>query len=144
MNRAQFPVVAHVLMLRDDGRSLFLLRRAHTGFMDGYFVLPGGHQDSGEMVMATAQRECEEETGVQHPQLNPCCVLPYRSGNHQGLNFVFETTQWGGEPQVAETELFDLGQWYPIGSLPEPCAPWIARVLQMREQGQWYAELVWD
>ena len=58
MARDVFPVVVHVLMFR--GEELFLLRRANSGFMDGYFALPGGHQQAGESVEAAAQRECEE------------------------------------------------------------------------------------
>ena len=62
MERDRFPVVVHVLLVRD--RRLFLLRRAHTGFMDGYHALPGGHQHAGESVSAAALRECVEEASL--------------------------------------------------------------------------------
>ena len=53
-SRAQFAVVVHVALQRAD--HLYLLRRANTGFMDGYHALPGGHQEHGESVEAAARR----------------------------------------------------------------------------------------
>jgi 8-oxo-dGTP pyrophosphatase MutT (NUDIX family) len=142
MERDRFSVVVHVLLLRAD--SLFLLRRANTGFMDGYYALPGGHQHQGESVSAAAARECAEETGVSASELAPVCVLPYRSGRHQGLNFVFEGRGWTGEPGIAEPDLFDAAGWFPLDALPEPHAAWIPEVLRLRTAGTWYQELHWD
>lgn len=78
--RDKFPVVVHVMLTRDD--QVFLLRRANTGFMDGYFSLPGGHQGSGESVSEAALRGCIEETGARPLDLQARCVLPYISGQH--------------------------------------------------------------
>jgi 8-oxo-dGTP diphosphatase len=141
VTRDVFPVVVHVLMFRDQ--RLFLLRRANSGFMDGYYVLPGGHQQAGESVEAAAQRECEEETGVQDTVLSPVCVMPYRSEGHQGLNFVFEALQWQGEPGIAEPELFSDAVWAPPGTMPEPHAMWISDVLRCRADGVWFKEFHW-
>ena len=136
--RPAYPVVAHTLLLR-NGR-IFLLRRAATGFMDGYFCPPGGHQQPGESLSAAARRECREEAGVDPLDLQPRCALPYLSGRHQGLNFVFEAHAFSGEPGIAETQLFDACRWVPANALPNPTAPWLAQALQMPE-GLWYQEL---
>ncbi|MEZ5561015.1 MAG: NUDIX domain-containing protein [Pseudomonadales bacterium] len=142
MTRATFPVVVHVLFVRDA--ELFLMRRANTGFMDGYFALPGGHQHAGESVTEAALRECEEETGIRPEALSPRLVMPYRSGRHQGLNFLFEAERWQGEPRIAEPALFDAAGWYPLDALPERSAAWIADALALRARGQWFAEFAWD
>jgi 8-oxo-dGTP pyrophosphatase MutT (NUDIX family) len=139
--RDVFPVVVHVLMFRGD--ELFLLRRVNSGFMDGYYALPGGHQQVGESVEEAARRECEEETGVQGTLLSPVCVMPYRSGKHQGLNFVFEALQWEGEPGIAEPELFSAATWAVPGMMPEPHAMWISDVLRCRADGVWFKEFHW-
>lgn len=141
MARDEFPVVVHVLMRR--GAELFLLRRANSGFMDGYYALPGGHQQAGESVAQAAERECREETGVDHVVLSPVCVMPYRSGRHQGLNFVFEALEWDGEPGVAEPELFSEALWAVPESLPEPHAMWISDVLRCQADGVWFKEFHW-
>lgn len=142
MSRASFPVVVHVLLLRD--RQVFLLRRARTGFMDGYYGLPGGHQHQGENVSEAALRECEEETGVRPDRVEPVCVMPYRAGRHQGLNFVFQATAWRGDPGLAEPDLFDLAGWFDLDDLPEPHPPWIGEALALRERHDWFVEYVWD
>jgi len=142
MDRDLFSVIVHVLLVRDA--RVFLLRRARTGFMDGFYGLPGGHQHAGESVSAAARRECLEETGVEPERLAPLCVLPYQSGRHQGLNFVFEVQAWAGEPALAEPALFDRAGWFALAALPEPHAPWIADVLELRDSGTWYRELAWN
>jgi 8-oxo-dGTP pyrophosphatase MutT (NUDIX family) len=139
--RDVFPVVVHVLMFR--GEELFLLRRANSGFMDGYYALPGGHQEAGESVTAAARRECEEETGVRGTVLSPVCVMPYRSGRHQGLNFVFEALDWEGEPGIGEQELSSEACWALPQALPEPHATWISDVLRCRADGVWFKEFHW-
>ena len=136
--RPTYPVVAHIMLVRNG--EIFLLRRSATGFMDGYFCLPGGHQQPGESVSAAARRECREEAGVDPLDLQPRFALPYISGRHQGLNFVFEAHSFSGEPGIAETQLFDACQWAPASALPSPTAPWLADALQMQE-GRWYREL---
>lgn len=135
-------MVVHVLVLRGD--ELFLLRRANTGFMDGYYALPGGHQEAGESVSAAACRECREEVGIEVLDLVPVSVMPYRSGRHQGLNFLFETRHFEGEPRVNEPSLFDAACWVTPDNLPEPTAVWLPDALELRAQGRWYAEFEWD
>ena len=138
-----FPVVVHVLMLRGRGAAaeLFLLRRAGTGFMDGCYVLPGGHQRVGEGVLEAARRECREETGVTAATLTPLCVLPYRGAVGQGVNFVFEAGDCSAEPRLAEPGASDHAAWFPAGGLPSPRAPWIDEVLALRARDGWFLEL---
>ncbi len=145
MTRDRFPVVVHVLLLRgaDAACELFLLRRAGTGFMDGFHVPPGGHQHAGESVQEAARRECLEETGAAPGRLVPTCVLPYRSGNHQGLNFVFEADELSGEPGLGEPDRSDAAGWFALDSLPDPLAPWLADALELRRRGEWFRELYW-
>ncbi len=141
VERAQFPVVAHVLLLRHDDQEVFMLRRANTGFLDGAYTLPGGHQHPGEDISAAALRECREEAGVAPEILRPTCVLSYRTGDRQGVNFVFEANEWQGVASNAEPERCDEARWCSVSALPQPHPPWISRVLALRGRGQWFAEL---
>ena len=139
--RDGFPVVVHVMLVRDS--RMFLLWRAHTGFMDGYYGLPGGHQRRGESVSEAARRECVEETGARPQDLRPRCVLPYISGRHQGLNFLFEVHRFAGEPRVNEPELFDECCWAPEDRLPSKVTPWLVAALAMPRR-HWFREFRWD
>ncbi len=151
MARDRFPVVVHVLLRRppeisaaDGPLEVFLLRRADTGFMDGFHVPPGGHLMVGEGVSAAARRECLEETGATPTDLAPLCVLPYQSGRHQGFNFVFAASAWDRPPGLAEPASSDHAGWYPQAQLPEPLAPWFDAVLELEARGGWYRELAWS
>ena len=139
--RDGFPVVVHILLMRNS--RMFMLRRAHTGFMDGYYGLPGGHLRRGESVSEAAVRECREETGVVPQDLDPRCVLPYISFRHQGLNFVFESHRFEGEPRVNEPELFDACCWAARDDLPARVTPWLVDALAM-PRDRWFREFRWD
>jgi 8-oxo-dGTP pyrophosphatase MutT (NUDIX family) len=141
-DRDRFPVVVHVLLER-DGR-VALLKRARTGFMDGYYALPGGHQEPGESVSETARRELTEELGVVATEITPGCVLPYRSGRHQGVNFLFVCTVWDGDPVINEPELFAELVWALPAELPAPTADWVPRALALMAGQGWYQEMEWD
>lgn len=141
MERDRFPVVVHLLAFRQE--RMLLLRRANTGFMDGWYAPPGGHQEAGESPLAAIERECQEELGVRPVEVAPLCVLPYRSGRHQGVNLVFGCSGFDGEPRISEP-VFDELSWCDVESLPGPRAPWIATALDLRARGFWYQELQWD
>ncbi|MEQ8857099.1 MAG: NUDIX domain-containing protein [Pseudomonadales bacterium] len=145
MARDRFPVVVHVLLRRPAaaGSEVFLLRRSGTGFMDGYHVPPGGHLSAGEGVLDAARRECQEETGATPGQLTPLCVLPYRSGRHQGFNFVFAGSSWDRAPGLGEPSHSDRAAWHPLAGLPDPHAPWLDDVLDLERGGEWFRELYW-
>ncbi len=153
MTRDRFPMVVHVLLLRPSEairatgsggrRELFMLRRAGTGFMDGYYVPPGGHVQAGESLTEAAARECAEETGAAPGRLRPVCVLPYRSGGHQGINMVFEGLSLTSEPAIGEPEHSDAAGWFPLEDLPRPSAPWLADALELESGGEWFRELHW-
>lgn len=141
MGRAAFPTVVHVLLQRTTSQpEVFLLRRAGTGFMDGYFALPGGHVHSGELPLEAARRECEEETGARPSDLKPLCAMPYRTGRHVGMNLIFAAEQFAGTPTLAEPEAADLAVWAATAALPEPRAAWLDSVLTVQGSARWYLE----
>ncbi len=140
--RQRFPVVVHVLL--EQGGRVALLKRANTGFMDGYYALPGGHQEQGESISEAARRELTEELGVEADEIEPVCVLPYRSGRHQGVNFLFRCRTWVGEPVINEPELFAELLWVTPEDLPQPTADWIPPALELAGREDWYLEMHWD
>lgn len=138
VERARFPVVVHVLLLRDG--EVFLLRRAATGFLDGHFAPPGGYQELGESVTDAARRECLEETGAEPAELRPVAVFTWRSESDQGLNFIFAADGGDTSPHLAEPERFDTAGWFAIDALPRPHASWLATALSLRDSVDWLLE----
>lgn len=140
--RDTFPVIVHTLLLR--GETLLLLRRAQTGYLDGWYALPGGHLQRGEGIVDCAVRELREETGVrvEPTQLQPAAVLPYRSADQQGIDFIMLSRVWDGEPHLAEPDRFDDFGWWPVDALPAHTVPYIAPALALLGRGGWFLEFV--
>ena len=133
--RSRFVVIVQTLVFDDAGR-LLLLRRNNTGFMDGWFSLPGGHRDAGESVVDAARRECTEEACVAVEQIEPVVVMPYAGG----VDFVFEATRWSGTPSIGEPDKCDALTFAAPNALPEPTTRFVKAALECRGKGAWYRE----
>ena len=138
--RQTFPVIVHTVLWR-NGR-LWLLRRARTGFLDGWWALPGGHLESGEDIVDCARRECREEAGVElaRDAVQPFAVLPYRGSGGQGVDFIMSCDQFGGDPHLAEPHKFDAVCWSDPKSLPAQTVPYLSKALAMHARGDWFEE----
>ena len=138
--RDRFPILVHVVVRRGD--TILLLRRARTGYLDGWWALPGGHLQRGESVRACAVRELREETAlaVEPAALEPLAVLPYRAGEEQGINVLFACAAFAGEPLLAEPEFFDGLRWCAPSPLPPRTVAYLSRALALRDSGRWFGE----
>ena len=138
--RDQFPIIVHTLLIRNG--QVLLLRRARTGYLDGWYALPGGHLQRGETVVACAIRECHEETGVliDAVRLRPAAVMPYRSGDQQGVDFIMVCGEFTDEPRLAEPERFDALGFWPIDALPDMTVPYVEQAIGLEKRGEWFLQ----
>jgi ADP-ribose pyrophosphatase YjhB (NUDIX family) len=138
--RDAFPVVVHTLMWRRG--ALLLLRRAGTGYLDGWYALPGGHMQRGEGIVECAMREIREETGivVEASQLRAAAVMPYLSGEHQGIDFIMACDDFVGEPTLAELQLADAIGFWSADALPANTVPYLRTALDLAASGEWFLE----
>ena len=135
MERTLFRLIVHTFVFDTAGR-LLLLRRANTGFLDGYYTLPGGHVDRDEEVARAATREVAEEVCIEVTHVEPLIAMPYR----HGVDFLFEARRWTGAARIGEPEFCDDLRWAPPDRLPDPTAPFVQKALQLRAEGTWYHE----
>ena len=133
--RARFLIIVQTLVF-DDADRLLLLRRSNTGFMDGWYSLPGGHRDAGESVVEAARRECTEEACVTVERIEPVVVMPYAGG----VDFIFEATRWSGTPAIGEPDKCDALTFAKLDALPEPTTRFVKAALECRGKGIWYRE----
>ncbi len=133
-SRSRFDIIVHTFVF-SRGR-LLLLRRANTGFLDGYYSLPGGHVDAGEEVAKAAVREVAEEARIEVVEIEPCLVMPYGDG----VDFLFEAKRWRGTAQIGEPDRCDDLVWVRPDQLPEKTAPYLRKALELRNAGIWYHE----
>ena len=135
MERALFRLIVHTFVFDGAGR-LLLLRRANTGFLDGFFTLPGGHVNRDEEVARAAIREVSEEVCIDIAEVEPVMAMPYR----HGVDFLFEARRWSGAARIGEPEFCDALTWAAPDRLPDPTAPFVTKALELRAAGNWYHE----
>ncbi|MCY3884637.1 MAG: NUDIX domain-containing protein [Gammaproteobacteria bacterium] len=133
--RSQVPIVVHTIV-RNVEKFMLLLERQNTGFMDGFLVPPGGHVERGESISLAAQREVEEECNITLKELHPVLVMPFEGG----IDFIFESSRWMGEPNIGEPSKFSSVGWFDPCSLPDNVAPFVRKAVELIECGTWYHE----
>lgn len=56
------PTAVMMVIIKDN--KVLLGLRQGTGYMDGYYALPGGKHEGGEFLKSSAIREIKEEIGI--------------------------------------------------------------------------------
>jgi len=148
MSRQRFSLTTSVfVMLHHEGRVL-LLRRANTGWKDGYLSLPAGSHDGGEPLASAAARELREETGVvvESSALHLVHLMHCRSGDAgaEWLGAFFRADAWRGEPRLMESDKHDHLGWYAAAQLPADVIPYTAQGIRCAMQGVPYSDFGWD
>lgn len=110
-------VAVYIALIADD--SVFLLRRANTGYRDGEWALPAGHVESGETPAQAAAREILEETGVTVAAGALDCVhASWRQCGAGGakayVDYLFFCRAWSGTPANGEPAKADACGWFPL------------------------------
>lgn len=135
---------AHIFFVREN--EIFLIRRANTGFRDGFYSVPAGHVDDGELITDAAAREAKEEVGVD---VDPETLSFVHSLHVRKLNpavpdriqTFFVCTSWRGEPQNQEPEKCDHAAWFPLDALPDNMVGYVAQAIHGYRNGILFSHL---
>jgi 8-oxo-dGTP diphosphatase len=107
------PKVAVGTIIGDgDGRILLVRRAIEPGY--GKWVFPGGYVDRGEEVLAAAQREAREESGLAVRV--EALVDIYSYAGRAPIIIVFAAARIGGDVQVDEEGL--EARWFGASDVP--------------------------
>ncbi|MFA4946097.1 MAG: NUDIX domain-containing protein [Candidatus Micrarchaeia archaeon] len=72
---------------------LLICKRAETKkFLPGYWELPGGHVEEGEIPQDALRRELKEELGIDSTVLNPFDCFSYSSHKGASIEIAFFVT----------------------------------------------------
>ena len=122
MSRFSARVAVYVALIQGD--SIFLLKRANTGYRDGEWAMPAGHVESGETPAEAALRELREETGVSADESDVAFAHtlyrlcgPGQTGAY--VDYLFVCRNWAGAPFNAEPAKASDAQWFQRDALPE-------------------------
>ncbi len=130
--------VAVFLVLEREGKYLFSQRK-NTGYRDGFYTVPAGHVDPGELPTIALVRESAEEIGIvlEKEDLEFVHVM-FQEDVYS--NFYFRARKWKGEPCNKEPEKCEEIRWASISELGDLVAPKVADALRDIENGILYSE----
>lgn len=139
----RLPVSVHIVLERDG--CVLLIRRAGTGYRDGWLSVPAGHLDGGEEMRAGAARELREEVGVDltPDQLVPIHVMHRREARESVDFFVRAADGWRGEPVNREPHKCSELRWCAWDALPADVVPYVRRALDNHRAGRAFDSFGW-
>lgn len=134
-SRTRAVVAAHILVVRSD--EVLLLRRANTGYRDGWYSVPAGHVEDGEHPLATATRELAEEVGIaaKEADLRFAAVM-HRLAEEPRIDYFFVLDQWDGELRNREPEKCDELRWTRFAELPWNVVPYVRAAIDAYREGR--------
>lgn len=129
MENINLPVAVHVFLLKEG--SILLLKRANTGFKDGYWSVPAGRLNSGETIKKAMIREAKEEVGVKidFKDLSKIVVTHHKDDRGERLYFFSYCYSWKSEPKNIEIDKCEKIEWFNINNLPDKIVEHVKQVL---------------
>jgi len=135
MGRLQSVVDVHVVFQNSDGERLFI-KRANTGYKDGYYSLVAGHLEAGESIVECAIREAHEEAGVEIEESE--LVLRHvmrRDAEQNRVSFFLECCKWRGTLKNMEPEKCSEFLWVQRSQIPQPTVEYVAYAIDQMDSG---------
>jgi ADP-ribose pyrophosphatase YjhB (NUDIX family) len=131
---------SYLILVKEN--NVLLLKRANTGFMDGYYGLPAGHLDGNETAREGGSREIREEIGID---INPMDfkvvhVLHRRAEKDERIDFFMTTDKYTGEITNCEPQKCEELKWFPLDNLPKNTIPYIRLAIENYQNGIFYSE----
>lgn len=128
----KFKVIPSVFVaIIDDGKVL-LIRRANTGWLDGWYDLPAGHLEDQENLKDGATRELYEETGLKVLPENLKLIHVHQNHHDQEAphyGYIFRAAKWEGKPKLVEPNKSDDIDFFPLNKLPAKVSPYVREAL---------------
>jgi len=114
INLKRYQIIPRVLVFVWRGEHVLLLKIRGKGSWDGRYNGLGGHIERGETALAAAQRELQEESGLQ-ADLCLVGIVLIDTGESPGIGlFVFSGE--AGEGSLVPGEEGDLA-WFQLGDV---------------------------
>jgi 8-oxo-dGTP pyrophosphatase MutT (NUDIX family) len=141
MKKARHSFVPAVYLVLEDAKgALLLLKRAHTGYRDGFYSLVAGHIEPGESPSEALIREAFEEAGLLLCSKDLELQHIMTRFNAARLDYFFKATRWKGTLCNREPEKCAELAFYPPDAFPTPIIPFVQKALLLIRSGQFSSE----
>ena len=138
--------VPAVYLILKRGTEILLVKRANSGYYDGWYSLPAGHVEYRELPMDALIRECAEEIGITLKRGDfQFCHLLYReahdeTGDRADMFVVCENGE-DYAPTNTEPEKCAELRWFNIKELPKNMVQNVRFAVEKALAGEVYSEL---
>jgi len=143
IERFKYIGSSYLILIKEN--NILLLKRANTGYMDGYYGLPAGHLDGNETAREGGSREIREEIGIDINSLDfkVVHVMHRKAENDERIDFFMTTDKYTGEISNCEPQKCDELKWFPLDNLPSNIIPYINEAIKNYRENNFYSEWGW-
>jgi len=129
-------MVGAAILVLDKQKRLLLMKRSDSG----YWGMPGGATEPGELVDEAAKRETLEETNLEIGEMSlfgvfsgPELYYKYPNGDEvYNVTIVYLSRDWRGEVQLNDEHT--EWRWFTVREIPEEISPPIRPVIEQFKQ----------
>lgn len=143
--KKRFSVIVDVHLFLVRRRKILLLKRANTGYMDGYYHVPAGHLDGNERLIDALIRESKEEVGID---INPKDVVlahtMHNRSDTERLALFFEVKRWKGKVKNLEPEKHSEIAWFELRKLPRKIVPYAKEAVKNYRKSLFFSHFGWN
>lgn len=136
----------YIILRKDD--EILLMRRQGSGYYDGWYSVPAGHVEAGELPLEALVREIKEELGItlnrEHTHFAHAMYRTKHDETGDRADYFFVTTQWKGEPTIREPHKCDDVRWFPFDELPKNMMHHVREAIEYIQNNEFYSELGLD
>lgn len=145
-SREKFKLSSSVFIFMLDGDNILLLLRENTGWLDGYYSVPGGMKESKEVVHLAALRELKEEVGViaEPSDLQKIHFMHCFTTGEEWYGIFYVLTKWQGVPSIQEPHKHKELLWVPIAELPQKMSPYILQAIHCYQKQEHSSDFGWE
>jgi len=116
-----------VYLILERDRKILLLLRQNVSYMSGFWGMPAGHVEQGELITDAMIRETEEEVGIKIRREDLRLVHTMFRAKHdetgERVDFFFTADTWEGEPKNCEPDKCAEVKWFSKDALPKNVVP---------------------
>jgi ADP-ribose pyrophosphatase YjhB (NUDIX family) len=125
-------MVGAVILVCDEQSRILLMKRSDSG----YWGVPGGATEPGEVVEAAAKRETFEETNLEVGEMSlfgifsgPEFYYKYPNGDEvYNVSIVYWSRDWRGEIRLNDEHT--EWKWFTANEIPEDLSPPIKPIIE--------------
>lgn len=145
LKKERFSVIVDVHLFLVRGGKILLLKRAKTGYMDGYYHLPAGHMDGNERLVDALIRESKEEVGIKiNPKDAKLVHTIHNKSDTERLAFFFEVKKWTGRIKNIETDKHSELEWFELKKLPRKTVPYAKAAINNYINKDFFSHFGWS